>query len=81
LQEAGDGPVNATVARLARDPVGRSTSWGNTLLALGIACTMVTKPSVAGSVLILVSAFVIGTLVAVPFRRAASPVVDAVAVD
>lgn len=81
LQEAGDGPVNDAVARLARDPVARSTSWGNTFLALGIACVMVTKPLVAGAAVVLVSAFIIGTLVAVPFRRVASPAADAVVLD
>jgi len=81
LQEAGDGPVTDAVARLARDPVARSTSWGNTLLALGIACAMVMKPPLGATVAILVIAFVLGVLVSVPFRRVASPAADVVAAD
>ncbi|MGH9771576.1 MAG: hypothetical protein ACRD4Q_07745 [Candidatus Acidiferrales bacterium] len=81
LAVTGDGPVNPELARLVRDPLMRSASWANTILALGIVLVMVIKPSLAASIAILVVALIVGAAIAMPMRRPSNVAADTVVSD
>jgi hypothetical protein len=63
---AGDphAPVSAATARLVRDPLARSASYGNTALSIGIVFIMVNKPPLLGALVSLAIAIFFGVVAA-----------------
>jgi hypothetical protein len=69
LAEAGDGPLPPTLLQLTRAHVGGIASWTNTGLAVGVVFVMTTKPALAGSLISLAIAALLGAAVAVHLHR------------
>ena len=69
LAQAGDGALPPTLLQLTRAHVGGIASWTNTGLAVGVVFVMTTKPALAGSLVSLAIAAVLGAVVAVRLRR------------
>lgn len=69
LQGDPRDPVSPAAARMVRDPVTRSVSFGNTGMAIGIVFIMVTKPDLLGSIVSLVVAIILGMALAIPLWR------------
>jgi Predicted integral membrane protein (DUF2269) len=53
LRTGGDGPVDGEVARRLEQPIGKVVALAPTLLMLGVAFVMVTKPGAAGTAVAL----------------------------
>ena len=72
LATTPDGPITDEARRAAFDPTAWSVSHMNTALALGVVFNMVTKPALAGSIVVLVIAVVVGTAIGLMGSRSAS---------
>jgi hypothetical protein len=69
LATAGDGPVDGEPARLLEQKIGKATSAAPTLLMLGVAFVMVTKPGTAGTVAALLVALALSAPVGIALFR------------